>query len=493
MKTFKYALLLAGFLNTTACLAQSSVLVEYDFIANQVLSVQYLTENNDTVKSSSNIIKVKSETPVHIHIKNFNNEALVAQSSIQKNNFVVAEGSSSFDGFFDAFSMLISPALGMDLDKLLGTKRGIERQELQEMLPDFSVLEPDGNSISALKVNSLINELFLKIANWRTASNTLNSLRYTTELTKNETIKGADKVLISISKDAPSSFTKGEIRNTMTSIAQENYDFLNLGLKAYNKAVGEINTDGMNEGQLFKVELIKKNLIKYEKLVNSDLETEINQVLLGLIDSYEAINNNTFETTLDLVIDENANLLSLEVFPKTKGDSEVNKSTIKSQSITIKSPGNIIFSNTIGVSFIGFTSPQKSYFLNDRSQIVDVKGDFILRRPTLFMNFLKVSNKRVKLGGNFGIGVPLAEKKAIHFQLEPSLFLGKDSPIAINLGIVAGKVNRLSGGLKVGDTFKQSPNIPTIERYELGYQFGISFNMARGLNQAFNAKDTASN
>jgi hypothetical protein len=493
MKPFKYILLLLVLLKISDCFSQSAVLVDYDFITNQVLSVQYITEENDTLKSSSNSIKVKGETPLHIKLKNFNNEALIAESTIRKNSFVVAEGSSSFGGFLDTFSLLISPALGIDLDKILGINRGAKSQELNEMFPDFSALSLSGNALSAVRINSLINEQLVKIASWRTTSNNLNKLRYNTEFSKKATIESSNKLLASDSKDAPNSFLKDDIRDKLTAIAQENYDFLKLSLKAYDKAVSEINTANMKDDQLFKVELIKGNLLKYQHLVTNELETDLHKVLGSMIDSYEAIRKNTFETTLDLIIDENANLLTLQVFPKSNSMADLNPSPLKRQSISIKTPGNLIFSNSLGVSFIGFASPQKSYFLNDRSQIVDQKGDFILPTPTLFMNFLKASDKRVKLGGNFGVGVPLGEKRAIHFQLGPSLFLGKNNAIAINMGMVAGRVSRLGGGLKVGDSFTKGSDIPTIERYELGYQFGISFNMASGLNQAFNNKETASN
>jgi len=92
------------------------------------------------------------------------------------------------------------------------------------------------------------------------------------------------------------------------------------------------------------------------------------------------------------------------------------------------------------------------------------------------LNFGSTSSAPIKIGGNLGIGVAVNEKKSINFFLGPSISLGRTNLINLNFGLSTSRLTRLSEGLKVGDSY--AAKIPTIDRYELGLYFGLTFNLA---------------
>lgn len=83
------------------------------------------------------------------------------------------------------------------------------------------------------------------------------------------------------------------------------------------------------------------------------------------------------------------------------------------------------------------------------------------------------------IGGSFGVSVPISgESRGINFLLGPTIFLGNKSRVSFSGGLAYGTVNKLTNGLKVGDTtnFNDIDSF-TKSVYDFGYYFGISFSL----------------
>lgn len=464
--------------------AQEAYIVDYDFLSNEVNTIKYVNSKQDTVLSSNSYIKISESTPLKINIKNFNTEVLEARLSIKESNVAIPQSSSAIASFTKLFSSLLGPALGINLDHFLPGTRGSaieEDKELGNLYPDFSELKPRSEENRILLYDNLIKTKLSQINEWSKSSDHLNQLRFSILLPKKEILTKAEAIVKSISKDAPIVFSD-EIKTKilLDDVAQENYNFLFLAIKAYQKELEKVDFDKLTEGSSTFMEMAKANAQRYDGIINDSLNLKINQLLGEIANGYLAIQNNPFESSINLSLKENADLLMIDIFTDSP---EANQYPLKSQSVKIKVTRNVAFFNTLGVSFVGYSIPLRQYSLDQNSRIVGDRGDAVLPTPSLFMNFTKPSEKAVKFGGNFGIGVPLTDGKAIHFQLGPSIFLGKENPISINLGLATGRVDRLGGGLKIGDTFTRNALIPMIKRYELGYFFGLSFNMTGGFKR----------
>lgn len=84
----------------------------------------------------------------------------------------------------------------------------------------------------------------------------------------------------------------------------------------------------------------------------------------------------------------------------------------------------------------------------------------------------------MSVGGTFGLGIGIDEESIglQNFFLVPNLILGKTQRIMFTIGLMSGKVERLTQGYRIGNTYKET-NLPKKLVYELGYFLGISFSL----------------
>ena len=116
------------------------------------------------------------------------------------------------------------------------------------------------------------------------------------------------------------------------------------------------------------------------------------------------------------------------------------------------------------------------------SVITGEDKDSFIPFVTSYINFSFQSQSNISIGGAFGIGFPFGgADQSISFLAGPSLIIGKAGRIVINGGLVGAKVDRLAQGLEVGDPVGDTLlEVPTRRRYELGWFFGLSFNLTSG-------------
>lgn len=152
---------------------------------------------------------------------------------------------------------------------------------------------------------------------------------------------------------------------------------------------------------------------------------------------------------------------------------------VRTKSITLPTRGGLKIRPTIGVHFSQFSSPAQK-FGTQNDVIVADNADFFAPTVASMLNFYPGGNQRVRIGGAFGVGLPVLqanEDPSLQFFLGPTLVFGRSKQIMLSGGVLGGKVKRLARGFAVGDAFDPSfGDIPTNSRYELGYFVGLSFN-----------------
>jgi len=159
--------------------------------------------------------------------------------------------------------------------------------------------------------------------------------------------------------------------------------------------------------------------------------------------------------------------------------------TIELAPVAVNVYGGMRVRASVGLNFGQFFARPQNYFVRD-SVLRSGNRDAFVPIMTSFVHFYAPSRKAVSVAGSFGIGFPLGggeNFQSISFFLGPSLLFGRSERIILNVGIMGGKVERLSQGYQVGDRYLSDSNqAPTASVYEMGVYVGVSFNLSAGAN-----------
>lgn len=223
----------------------------------------------------------------------------------------------------------------------------------------------------------------------------------------------------------------------------------------------------------------KSNENTLSELVNKIQKEETLQYQADLRYEYEAINSNNFSYTYRTTAKEDVVVFDIKF--KKKNLLENNSISNKTVSpIEVAVSGGFKINGSIGLSFGRFNTTPSDYFIRDNTIKVDEQGN-ISPMLTSFLHFYKQSNGNTSLGGSIGAGFPLSGNKSISslsFLAGPALVIGKSSRIVMSAGVMAGQIDQLAQGYQIGDTFiSEVNNLPLKQKYELGYFFGISYNL----------------
>lgn len=204
------------------------------------------------------------------------------------------------------------------------------------------------------------------------------------------------------------------------------------------------------------------------------------QDILDIFYEFQAIQANDFSTVYhaegedDLVIFD----VTLALKPNAQGSGA--KDEIKLSPIKVPVYGGLKMNASLGISFGQFFDAPKSFYARD-SAILAQKEDSFTPMITSFLHFYQQRRKAFTVGGSLGVGVPVGGElgfQSINFFAGPSFFFGSSERFVLNLGLMGGKVQRLSAGYEAGDYFDgESESIPLHQPYELGYFVGLSFNL----------------
>lgn len=172
--------------------------------------------------------------------------------------------------------------------------------------------------------------------------------------------------------------------------------------------------------------------------------------------------------------------VSIHVKIKDEDDSYEDYKTLH-QELDIN--GGWKLSAGIGLAF-GVLKDQAYDYSTLNGKIVATENDAFTPMITSFAHIYKQTSSSINLGGSFGIGYPLSDGggvSSVSFFVGPTIVVGRKQKFLISGGLMGAKVNRLGGGLEVGDDFDtfSGLEVPLASRYELGYYISISYDLLK--------------
>ena len=238
---------------------------------------------------------------------------------------------------------------------------------------------------------------------------------------------------------------------------------------------------------------IKGSLAKGTKEVTridqsyTDLETVVNELskediqkLIQLRYTYEEIMSNDFSYTYNTTANQDQTELKVQLTPKQDLPDNIRLASRKVAAVQVATKGGLKINGSLGLGFGQFFSRPQSYSVRDGKIQADDLDSFV---PYLssFLHFYSHSPKQISIGGSFGIGMPVfssQSEQSIAFFLGPSVFLGGAQRITLTGGFLGARVQNLANGYQVGDEFSDPfQDIPTVNKYQLGYFLGVSINV----------------
>ena len=134
----------------------------------------------------------------------------------------------------------------------------------------------------------------------------------------------------------------------------------------------------------------------------------------------------------------------------------------------------------VGLCFGALDETRYRFTIREETIVADELDQFI---PIVssFVHFYRQSPKSLNLGASFGVGLPIlggSDIQAASFFLGPTIIIGESNRFLLTGGIMGARAERLASGFEIGDEFIFFEEaLPTIQRYELGYFIGLSFNV----------------
>ncbi len=142
----------------------------------------------------------------------------------------------------------------------------------------------------------------------------------------------------------------------------------------------------------------------------------------------------------------------------------------------------LILSTSMGVSVATLFEAPKNYeavwdTAFGYSILLESEKSNLIPVVSSFFHFYWDGEKPVRVGGNIGIGVALAETATLNVLAGPSLIIGRKRTLMLNMGITATQVDRKLDYLPVGEAFESSLAMGAIttKQWGLGYFVGLSF------------------
>lgn len=268
----------------------------------------------------------------------------------------------------------------------------------------------------------------------------------------------------------------GLMQTYLMAIGDSKYNFENSGIGTLREKT-EANTATASNN----LETYRKNITELDSKLSNVKSLDV-KTLAQLRTDYLIVMDNAFSTTYrHSATADNLNL-QLEFTPidsaKTKGVS-----TKLVTPIALEVYGGLRINASLGLGFGQFFDRPQSFYVRD-SLIGSSDKDAFNPYLTSFVHFYRQSRGAVSLGGSFGVGIPLGGETGLDklaFFLGPSLILGRGERVVLSTGLLGGKVDQLVNGYEVGDSFdRDSGELDTESRYQMGFYVGISFNLIGG-------------
>lgn len=236
-----------------------------------------------------------------------------------------------------------------------------------------------------------------------------------------------------------------------------------------------------NEKSLFTEDsTIKKSytsiIITVTNAMNSMSSDKAHELLASLVFMQ---NNEIDYKSLPIQFNSEQTELNISIVPRDE------KFNLQSYNTQIIFPQKIKNYNVIGISFYGSTLVDEEYS-SIKTPLPDSTFNYNFVKEEVNKAELGIAvllrhgrkwNKENNFGGHFslGTGISVTNKVKPRFLLGGGLSAGKRHMLAVDIGAIAGYVNRLSKVISLEQTYNDKPEIITISSLKIGFFGSIGY------------------
>lgn len=446
--------------------AQERYRIIYDYKTDQI-SYYSLDKNNEIVDTLKRP-KLKKGSHIELKLQHVNPFAVSVSTSVNEETVHNSPAQAGFN-----FGGLLGQMGSLGGDKL---KLNIPKTSLQ------SDLLTNSGSTRGPQASNKIAELADVTENVSAVRNTLLSNLANPNMDKEQILQNlaeATKLYDDARLQDPNTNFYAYLTSVEKIVNQDKQDILNeLDLIGTEVTA---QTSDLSRGQNPQKEQTLRSL---NTTVNS-LETTTTQTVDNINEiktMYAALEASSFEQIFDYKLGADKMDIEIQFKPTTLNATHArtaSSSEIKKRSVSVISRGGIKINTGIALTMNNFGRSSKDFFISEDGVIGSQDNDYFTPNLSTMINFYPMISDGFNIGGSFGLSMPISEDiSGVNFLFGPSIFLGSKNRLALSGGIAYGPIDRLSHGLKEGNTTEiRSLDNYTKRVYNFGYFVGISFSL----------------
>lgn len=460
-------LLIAFLISSFITYSQEKYKVIYDYNTENI-SYHRLNQNNQIIDT---LLKprIKRNGLVAVELQNVNPFAVNVITEVTEENLQKSEGGGfNFSSLLGGISAFSGNKLNLNLqnlpaDSIFTRSKSRGQAAINRDLNEFNQVT---TTVSALK-NTLLSNLLNPNLDKETILSNINTL--------------AGKTVDSRLSDPRENFYL-YLSNVESVVESSKNAVQNEIMAIQNDITQSTQSEDLNtRGALTARNTVYTDLQNLMSTLNS-ASAATTQDLDKIKSLYAMLEASSFKQTYDYEMEAdkvNINLKFVQSDFSQEADTDNSKNTLRTRDIKLYSKGGFKINSGVALTLNNFGSSSNDYFIDSNGVIGADNNDFFVPNLSTMINFYPVIGDNFNLGGSFGISIPISSNlSGINFLLGPSVFLGSTSKLSLSGGLAYGPVQRLKGGVNVGDT-TTARDLSQFTRniYDLGYFAGISFSL----------------
>lgn len=413
--------------------------------------------------------KIKRNSIVELKLININPFAIHVDTDIKEEEFTTKGKELNINSLLGSINVLSDSDLGLNLANL----------------PPSDLFS--GSESRGAKLSNEFSDYNVTTSNIMALQTTLMSNLVNPNLSKEDILQNIINTAF-LQEDASLSSPEDNFYVFITQLEkkiQEEKTILLSEIKAISKEVAKgIDT---NEA-LSKEELIDRNyaISDLQTLLKTFEESSVRTIdnLKTIKSLYATLEASNFDRTYDYILESDKVNIQLKFSPSDFTSSSTNKNPItplKTRNIQLYSKGGFKINTGVALTMNNFGNKSLDFYITEDGIIGADTNNYYTPNLSTMINFYVYSSKNIKVGGTFGLSIPISGDnniKGVNYLFGPSIYFGGTNSLSISGGIAYGPIKRLTNGLKVGQTtsFRSVDNF-TKTVYDFGYFFGISFSL----------------
>ena len=454
--------------SVTVLIAQEKYRVTYNYQTEEIN--YYKLDKLNNIQDTLSGPKFKRNSLIELKLMNVNPFAVSIKTDVKEEAIHPKMSGFNFSSLLGGMKSFTGENLNLNIDNVAKESSYLSRggksrgSKVTNQFADLNKLTTNIDAVKTSFLSNLLNPNFDKkeiLKNLKEASSQLKDSR------------------LSNPNDNYYLFLSNLNNVVQEDAAQLSNEIENISIEIDSTLNGE---KSMSRGELVQKSNTYRNLEALKKSINS---TQLNtaESLNKIKDLFTSLEASNFEQTYDYTIESDKVAIELNflqsAFSETANGTPTEENLIKTRTLKLFSKGGFKINSSIALTLNNFGSKAKDFYIDQDGIIGEDVGNSSTPNISTMINFYPVMGENFNLGGSFGVSIPITgETRGINFLLGPTIFLGSKSRISLSGGVAYGTVNKLTNGLKAGDsTTITDLDSFTKSVYDFGYYFGISFSL----------------